>query len=204
MGRKRIKIEPLPELQIKAKFKKRKDGLRNKAFELGTLCHAQVALLVFSKDGDEVIEDSVNGSMNEILQRYLRHVERQQQQRRGQRREQPSHTQQLCTQPQVPPVQATVGVNPHGLSGSHCMQPQMRGDIMGHPLPNMQFMGALLHDDMPHGMPHVNDDYVLHGHHTYPHGMQDIGPGYQQQFVPQNHVPQDHVPFQYDGYERQA
>lgn len=73
MGRQKIIIEPLPESKIKAKFKKRKNGLKNKAYELGTLCRAKVALIVISNDGTEVIGESFNGSIPEIFDMYMRY-----------------------------------------------------------------------------------------------------------------------------------
>ncbi|KAG0628441.1 hypothetical protein M758_1G026900 [Ceratodon purpureus] len=74
MGRKAIDVGVIrPKGKIKSTFYKRKEGLKNKAKELGILCGCQVALIVIPPDGcnnNEVIDVSVHGSVNEIVQNY--------------------------------------------------------------------------------------------------------------------------------------
>ena len=74
MGRNQIDIKPLPILKINATFNQRKEGLKHKAWELGILCDCEVALIVFppqkSNNNFELIDLSVNGSIDDILKKY--------------------------------------------------------------------------------------------------------------------------------------
>jgi len=52
MGRRKISIAPISDDRNRSvTFLKRKNGLFKKAFELGILCSADVAVIVFSNQG---------------------------------------------------------------------------------------------------------------------------------------------------------
>ncbi|KAH8914014.1 SRF-like protein, partial [Atractiella rhizophila] len=52
MGRRKILIQPIPDDRNRSvTFLKRKNGLFKKAYELGVLCNADVAVIVFSGNG---------------------------------------------------------------------------------------------------------------------------------------------------------
>ncbi|KAG0589558.1 hypothetical protein KC19_1G029300 [Ceratodon purpureus] len=74
MGRKPIDVSVIrPKGKINTTFNKRKEGLKNKAKELGILCGCQVALIVIPPNGcnnNEVIDLSVRGRVTEIFQNY--------------------------------------------------------------------------------------------------------------------------------------
>ncbi|KAG0580820.1 hypothetical protein KC19_4G202300, partial [Ceratodon purpureus] len=71
MGRQKIKIEKLPINKINSTFTKRKEGLVNKAKELGILCDCDVALIVFHPKGGELIDVSYGGTIYDIYQKYI-------------------------------------------------------------------------------------------------------------------------------------
>jgi hypothetical protein len=71
MGRKSINIERLPPNKVSSTFTKRKKGLANKAKELGILCDCDVALIVVSPKGDELIDVSCGGTVTDVYQKYI-------------------------------------------------------------------------------------------------------------------------------------
>lgn len=71
MGRARLDIKKLPPNKINATFNKRKKGLANKARELAVLCDCDVALIVVSPTGDELIDVSYGGTITDIYQKYI-------------------------------------------------------------------------------------------------------------------------------------
>ncbi|KAI5475447.1 SRF-type transcription factor RlmA [Pseudohyphozyma bogoriensis] len=69
MGRRKISIAPISDDRNRSvTFLKRKNGLFKKAFELGVLCSAEVAVVVFNSNG-KLFEFS-SGDMDETLLRY--------------------------------------------------------------------------------------------------------------------------------------
>ena len=69
MGRKKIKIAPIEDDRNRSvTFLKRKNGLFKKAHELGVLCQADVAVIVFA--GNRKLYEFCNGDMKELLYRY--------------------------------------------------------------------------------------------------------------------------------------
>jgi len=69
MGRRKISIAPISDDRNRqVTFLKRKNGLFKKAYELGVLCSADVAVVVFNANGK--LFEFHSGDMDTILLRY--------------------------------------------------------------------------------------------------------------------------------------
>ena len=74
MGRRKIEIERIDnERHRQVTFTKRKMGLIKKATELGILCDAQVAVIIFSDN--EKLSLYSSAPLEELIQRYREHPE---------------------------------------------------------------------------------------------------------------------------------
>lgn len=72
MGRRKIEIQPiLDDRNRSVTFLKRKNGLMKKAYELGVLCGAEVAVIVFAGNG-KLYELSLAGFRSTL--QYSRHL----------------------------------------------------------------------------------------------------------------------------------
>lgn len=69
MGRKKIQIQPiLDERNKQITFKKRKEGLIKKAYELSVLCDCEIALIIFS--GSRQLYQYSSTDIDKVLLRY--------------------------------------------------------------------------------------------------------------------------------------
>lgn len=69
MGRRKISIAPISDDRNRqVTFLKRKNGLFKKAYELGVLCSADVAVVVFNANGK--LFEFGSGDLDSILLRY--------------------------------------------------------------------------------------------------------------------------------------
>ncbi|KAL3516428.1 hypothetical protein ACH5RR_023330 [Cinchona calisaya] len=74
MGRGKIEIKKIENTNSRqVTFTKRRNGLLKKAFELGVLCDAQVAVIIFSNTGK--LFEFASSSMPQILARYTKCIE---------------------------------------------------------------------------------------------------------------------------------
>ncbi|XP_050210233.1 MADS-box protein JOINTLESS-like isoform X2 [Mercurialis annua] len=72
MTRQKIEIKKIDNKSARqVTFSKRRRGLFKKAYELSTLCDAEIALIVFSATGK--LFDYASSSMNQVIERYNLH-----------------------------------------------------------------------------------------------------------------------------------
>jgi hypothetical protein len=211
MGRKSIDPNAMrPKAMINATFNKRKEGLKNKAKEIGVLCGCEVALIVFPPKGyhnNEVIDLSVNGNIVQIFQRYLAEVSILQQQNPGRK---PLE----YRSPPGPALQVQQSSEAN-LEGNEHAPPSNSSPQVQQPVQGMNnYASPIVHGQQnifPNSNEHVGFNeqvamqqqmHMLHGNHNmHPmqHGIQHGNPqhgiqlGNLQHHIPQNehHILQD-------------
>lgn len=186
MGRNKIEIKPLSKFSnINSTFKQRKNGLVNKAKELGTLCHAQVALIVFSQDGSKVLDVFVNGTFHDIVQRYGEY-----QQRKLRDEKLAILEPQVVEQPSMDHPTQPYGIVQGGETFDDFL---MENDM--NPCGDLQYLNTFIQDDIQHDSP----DHVLQEQDYY---IQNSS-GQIQQNREQNiqNLEHNYAPF---GYEAQV
>lgn len=110
MGRLKIDVDKKrPASKINSTFSKRKDGLMNKAKQMGSLCDVDVALIVFCPRGDDVIDVSHGGTIDEVYQRYVRFRQRH------------NRPQQLVYRPRTGPRGHQEAPDPHPAGNVHSL-----------------------------------------------------------------------------------
>jgi hypothetical protein len=148
MGRKSINIERLPPNKVSSTFTKRKKGLANKAKELGILCDCDVALIVVSPKGDELIDVSCGGTVTDVYQKYI-----------SLKGSDHNKGQLVCIHREVPAQQGPV----HSTVQQESMN-QLNGTLSTHPTNNvsMQFQAnSKVQNLINFIFNHINNTYEL-------------------------------------------
>ena len=221
MGRAKIERNVLrPKGKINTTYLKRKDGLKNKAAEIGQMCGCEVALIVFPPkgcDNDEVIDLSVYGTMDEILLKYQ--IYKQQNPRRQQsdyldpQRQSnniDSHVQQsterndyapsasssLQIQQPIPEMNGYAYMNPNAQPSEQGIRQQMPSYVAQPDLQSMpQSMPQRMYQGMQHNMQYGSKQGIMQ--YDMQPGMQyGIQQGNMQHGMPHNNLVSQHHNFQ--------
>lgn len=211
MGRKKINPdELLPKDKIGPTFHKRKEGLKNKAKQLGSMCGCEVALIVFPPNecnNNDVIDVSVNGTIVEIFQKYSMILQQDPERNQVIYIPNSSNPQSSSSATQVQqPVQSNVERNEYAPSSNP--GPQIQQSVPG----------SLEMNDyapsMAHGMQNVfvnpNDHVGFHDQVAMPqqlhrcphHSMQGVQHGNLQHGNLQHHIQQNanHIPLHHNNH----